>query len=138
MSRLTLQQAVQRVQRLGGPVVYSIGLLYGDDRDEAQQAKTALETLSRETGGIAYFPNSLQDVDEIAGEVARDIRDQYTIGYHSTRAASLGGFRRVRVEAKDPDRRKENLIVRTQTGYYPNARRNQQPAHVAQAAQTVK
>lgn len=118
-SRLSLQQAIRRVQNLGGPVVYSIGLLFDDDKREALQARTALETLSNETGGLAYFPTSMQDVDEIAGEVARDVRDQYTIGYHSTRPASLGGYRTVRVEATSPNHRK--LTVRTRRGYYPKS-----------------
>ena len=89
-SRLSLEQAVHRVQYMGGPVVYSVGLLFGDDKEEAQRAKDDLETLSADTGGIAYFPQSLQDVDEIAAEIARDIRHQYTIGYHPTRPATLG------------------------------------------------
>lgn len=118
-SRLTLQQAIRRVQNLGGPVVYSIGLLYGDDPDEAQKARNALETLSEETGGISYFPNSLQDVSAIAQQVAQDIRNQYTIGYHSTKPADLGGFRTVRVEAQAPGHGR--LIVRTRRGYYPRA-----------------
>jgi VWFA-related protein len=116
-SRLTMQQAIRRVQNLGGPVVYSIGLLYGDDADEAGRARDALEDLSRETGGIAYFPASLQEVGSIAQEVAQDIRNQYTIGYHSTKPASLGGYRTVRVEAQAPGHRR--LIVRTRRGYYP-------------------
>ncbi|MGB6304637.1 MAG: VWA domain-containing protein [Acidobacteriaceae bacterium] len=116
-SRLTLEQAVHRVQYMGGPVVYSVGLLFGDDKDEAERAKTDLETLSADTGGIAYFPQSLQDVDEIAAEIARDIRHQYTIGYHPTRSVALGGFRVVRVEAEAPGH--DKLIVRTSKGYYP-------------------
>jgi Ca-activated chloride channel homolog len=126
-SRLSLDQAIHRVQNLGGPVVYSIGLLYGDDKEEAQKARTDLETLSEETGGIAYFPRSLDDVNEIAQEVARDIRDQYSIGYHSTKPASLGGYRTVRVEAKAPNHGK--LIVRTRKGYY------RKPATGTQTAQ---
>lgn len=121
-SRLTLQQAIRKVQYLGGPVVYSIGLLYDDDPDEVQRARYALETLSSETGGIAYFPGSLQDVGQIAEEVAQDIRHQYTIGYHSTKPVNLGGFRTVHVEARAP--RYGRLIVRTKKGYYP--RREQQ------------
>ncbi|MHB1938466.1 MAG: VWA domain-containing protein [Acidobacteriaceae bacterium] len=116
-SRLTLEKAVQRVQLLGGPVVYSVGLLFGDDKEEAQRARTDLETLSQDTGGIAYFPQSLQDVDEIAAEIARDIRHQYTIGYHPTKSVTLGGFRTVRVEASASGHGK--LIVRTSKGYYP-------------------
>jgi VWFA-related protein len=72
--------------------------------------------LSEETGGIAYFPASLQDVDAIASEVAHDIRNQYTIGYHSTKPSSQEGYRTVRVEAKAPKHGK--LIVRTRKGYY--------------------
>jgi VWFA-related protein len=116
-SRLNLEQAVHRVQYMGGPVVYSVGLLFGDDKEEAQRAKADLETLSADTGGIAYFPQSLQDVDEIAAEIARDIRHQYTIGYHPTKSVTLGGFRTVRVEAEAPGHGK--LIVRTSKGYYP-------------------
>ena len=131
-SRLTLEQAVHRVQRLGGPVVYSIGLLYDEDKADAQTARDALETLSAQTGGVAYFPPSLQDVDEIAQEVARDIRQQYSIGYHSTRSASLGGFRTVRVEAAAPKR--GVLIVRTRRGYYPRGAAKP----VIQTAQTTQ
>ncbi|HEY1902290.1 MAG TPA: VWA domain-containing protein [Terracidiphilus sp.] len=115
-SHLNLEQAIRRVQNLGGPVVYTIGLLFGADRQEADRARSDLEKLSQETGGIAYFPHSLSDVNGIAAEVARDIRDQYTIGYHSTKPVSLGGYRVVHVEANAP--RHGKLIVRTRAGYY--------------------
>ena len=115
-SHLDLDQAIRRVQALGGPVVYTIGLLFGTDRQEAARAKIALERLSKETGGIAYFPHTLQDVDSIAAEVARDIRNQYNIGYHSSRPFSEGGYRVIRVEASAP--RHGKLIVRTRNGYY--------------------
>jgi VWFA-related protein len=131
-SRLDMEQAIRRVQNLGGPVVYSIGLLFGIDKEESQRARLALEIMSRETGGIAYFPNSMQEVDNIAAEVAGDIRNQYTIGYHSTKPASLGGYRAVRVEAKASNHRK--LIVRTRKGYYADKRAPQQ----MQAAQEAK
>jgi VWFA-related protein len=115
-SRLELEQAIRRVQGLGGPVVYAIGLLYDADKDEATRARTALERLSSETGGIAYFPRSLEDVDSIAAEVAHDIRDQYTIGYRSSKPASMEGYRTVRVEANAAKHGK--LVVRTRKGYY--------------------
>ncbi|HKF50409.1 MAG TPA: VWA domain-containing protein [Terracidiphilus sp.] len=114
-SRLGLQDAIRRVQSLGGPVVYTIGLLYDTDQREYQKAHDDLETLSAQTGGIAYFPRSLDEVDKIADEVARDIRNQYIIGYHSTRSASLGGYRTVHVEAVAG---RAKLIVRTRRGYY--------------------
>ncbi|KAA6457001.1 VWA domain-containing protein [Acidobacteria bacterium AB60] len=118
-SRLTLRDAVRRVQGLAGPVVYTIGLLYDSDPKEIDRARNDLETLSNETGGIAYFPRSLDNVDEIASEVARDIRNQYVVGYHSTKSASLGGYRQIHVEAAGPGHK--NLSVRTRRGYYAQA-----------------
>jgi VWFA-related protein len=132
-SRLGLEQAIRRVQNLGGPVVYSIGLLFDTDKEESQRARLALETLSQETGGIAYFPRSLQDVDTIAAEVARDIRNQYTIGYHSSKPASLEGYRVVRVEASAANHRK--LIVRTRKGYFAKERAPQDKQTVQEAKQ---
>lgn len=131
-SRLTLDQAIRRVQALDGPVVYTIGLLYEDlTKEEAARARQDLQSLALETGGVAYFPNSLNEVDEIAAQVARDIRNQYTIGYHSTKPASQGGYRTVRVEAKVPKQRGK-LTVRTRRGYYPKQLQQPQTASVAQ------
>ena len=121
-STLLLEPTIRRVQQLSGPVIYSIGLLFGDEMShgEVRQARRALEMLSTETGGIAFFPKSIEQVDEIAAEVARDIRSQYTIGYHSTKPTSEPGFRRVLVTAEAEHHGKLN--VRTRTGYYPVAR----------------
>ena len=133
-SRLSLEQAVRRVEQLSGPVVYSIGLLYdSDNKQDMQRARDALQELSNETGGVAYFPKSLQEVDDIANEVARVIRNQYTLGYHSTKPASLGGYRTVRVEAVGPKHSK--LIVRTRKGYYS---REIKEMHEVQTAQQAK
>lgn len=115
-SHLDLQQAIRRVQNLGGPVVYAIGLTYEDSRREADEARNALQTLSSETGGVAYFPNSLRDVDGIAAQVARDIREQYVIDYHSSDPFSNGGYRTVHVEVRAPHHGR--LYVRTKRGYY--------------------
>ncbi len=118
-SGTSLEETVRRIQDLQGPVVYSIGLLYEDGGGgrEARRAKRALQLLSDNTGGLAFFPKSLNQVDEIAAEVAHDIRNQYTIGYHSTRPASEGGYRTVHVEARAKGYGK--LTVRTRPGYFP-------------------
>lgn len=115
-SRLDLQQAIRRVQDLGGPVVYSIGLLFDAEREEQDRARSALEQLSQETGGIAYFPRSTSEVDSIAQDVARDIRNQYVLAYHSSKPSSLAGYRTVRVEATAPNHGR--VVVRTRRGYY--------------------
>ncbi len=119
-SRLNLQEAIARVQGLGGPVVYAIGLLYDSEQAEARSAKNALESLTQETGGIAYFPRSLDDVNSIADQVAQEIRNQYTVGYRSSLPASQGGYRTLQVMARSSNHGK--LIVRTRHGYYVRAR----------------
>ena len=121
----TLEEAVQAVQGENGPTVYAIGIL-GDDRGK-KRAKRALERLALETGGIAFFPENLNEVDEISRQVAHDIRNQYTIGYKPSRPQSEGGFRTVKVEARQG---KNKLEVRTRSGYYakpePQQAQNQQ------------
>ncbi len=126
-STLSLDQVIRRVQQLSGPVIYSIGLLTGEDmsRVEKRQARRALKMLSTETGGEAFFPKNLDQVDAIAAEVARDIRNQYVLGYHSTKPASEPGFRRVLVEAHAGGW--DRLSVRTRTGYFPRVRAASSP-----------
>jgi VWFA-related protein len=121
-STLNLEQTIRRVQQLSGPVIYSIGLLFGDEmsRQEVRHARRALEMLSNETGGTAFFPKSIEQVDQIAAEVAEEIRNQYTLGYHSTKPTTEPGFRRVTVTAESGGHGK--LTVRTRTGYFPVAK----------------
>jgi Ca-activated chloride channel family protein len=120
-SRTTMEQMIQRVQRLDGPVIYCIGLLFGEDtsKEESRRARVLLERIADQTGGAAFFPKSLKEVDGIAGIVAEDIRTQYTIGYHSTNPPSNGGYRTVHVDAFGLGNHKLN--VRTRNGYLPKA-----------------
>jgi VWFA-related protein len=130
-SAIDLEQTIRKVRELSGPVIYTIGLLFGDEdmsRSQVKDARKALETLSTETGGMAFFPKNIEQIDQIAAEVARDIRNQYTIGYHSTKPTTEPGFRRVEVRAEGKGQSK--LIVRTRTGYFPVARAVRQPVTV--------
>ena len=122
-SGATLEQAIRRIQDLDGPVIYCVGLLFGQDTDkrESRHARRVLETLSEQTGGAAYFPKSLKEVDAIAAQVAEDIRTQYTIAYRSTKSPTLGGYRQVHVEAKSKSY--AHLSVRTRSGYFPKVDR---------------
>jgi VWFA-related protein len=118
-SSATLESAIRRVQELDGPAIYCIGLLFGEDvsRADARHSKEVLSELAQQTGGQAYFPKSLKEVDAIAQEVAADIRTQYTISYRSTKSPALGGYREIHVEAREKGFR--GLTVRTRTGYFP-------------------
>jgi Ca-activated chloride channel family protein len=128
-SSATLESAIRRVQDLDGPAIYCIGLLFGEDvgRSEARHSREVLSELAEQTGGLAYFPKSLREVDGIAQEVAADIRTQYTISYRSTKPPSQGGYREIHVEAHEKGFRK--LQVRTRSGYFPRGATN--PASAA-------
>jgi Ca-activated chloride channel homolog len=116
-SRESLEQAVRTVQSENGPTIYCIGILSAEDRKRT--AKRALEALSAQTGGVAFFPKDLQEVDEISQEVARDIRNQYTITYKPSNPRANGGYRQVHVTAHAAGY-KDQLVVRTRSGYYAN------------------
>jgi Ca-activated chloride channel homolog len=112
-SRSTLEETVRHLSEENGPTIYAIGLL-GEERE--RRARRALQTLSERTGGIAFLPKTLGEVDEISKSVAHDIRSQYTIGYKPLTPKSVGGYRAIQVEAHAKGDGK--LTVRTRTGYY--------------------
>jgi Ca-activated chloride channel family protein len=113
-SQETLEQAVHKLQQENGAVVYSIGLL---GEEKSRRAKRALEVIAERTGGISFFPPTLDQVDEISREVAHDIRNQYTITYAPSTPKTVAGYRTIHVDAHAKPYRK--LTVRTRTGYYP-------------------
>ena len=113
-SRENLEQAVKQLQDENGPSVYAIGIL--GDEEHPRRARRALEIIAQRTGGLAFFPHTLDEVDEISKQVAHDIRNQYTIGYKPTTPKSAGGFRQIKVDAKAKGHGK--LTVRTKSGYY--------------------
>jgi len=117
-SRESLEQAIRRLDVDNGPTVYAIGLL-GDEH--AKRARRALQALADRTGGIAFFPKDLREVDSITHEVAHDIRNQYILVYKPDVPQTEGGYRTVKVEAKAPGHGK--LFVRTRTGYYAGSER---------------
>jgi VWFA-related protein len=112
-SQETLEQAIRRLQEENGPTVYAIGLL---GEEKARRARKALQFIAEKTGGLAFFPKSLDEVDSITRNVAHDIRNQYTLGYKPTNPKSAGGYRTIRVDAKAKGYGK--LTVRTKSGYY--------------------
>jgi Ca-activated chloride channel homolog len=117
-SRESLEQAIRRLQEENGPTVYTIGLL-GDEKQ--RRARKALQFISEKTGGIAFFPKTVDEVDSISKQVAHDIRNQYTLGYKPSNPKSTGGYRVIKVDAKAKGFGK--LSVRTKSGYYAGQER---------------
>lgn len=95
-------------------LVYAIGLLSEEERKEAQAAKRALDLLTSSSGGQAFYPKDVSDVERIAHEVAHDIRNQYTITYTPANQKLDGSFRSIKVMVKAQG----NPLARTRLGYY--------------------
>jgi Ca-activated chloride channel homolog len=112
-SMISLENLVRAAQQ-SEVLIYSIGLLSDEDGREAKRAERALRALSQATGGDSYFPKQVEDVEQIARQVARDVRNQYTIAYSPSNQALDGTFRQIKVVAKGPNR----PTARTRTGYY--------------------
>ena len=92
--------------------VYAVGLL-GDQDPHAGRARHDLEQLTETTGGFVLFPMRVEQTADVALELARQIRTQYTIGYTPLNQSLDGSYRKIRVTAKGPER----FTVRTRTGY---------------------
>jgi Ca-activated chloride channel homolog len=118
-SRNSLEKTIREIQKTD-TVIYTIGLLSQESKRSAKNAKKALTEIALASGGLAYFPENVEDVHSICEQVAHDIRHQYTLGYYPTNVAKDGSFRSVRVDVIPPHG-KGKLVARTRNGYYAPA-----------------
>ena len=112
-STISLEKLVNRAQQ-DEVLIYAIGLLNEEEHREAKIAKRALDALTRESGGLSFYPKGVAEVDELTLQVAHEIRNQYTIAYSPTVQAMDGSFRQIKVTVNGPG----HPVVRTRTGYY--------------------
>jgi Ca-activated chloride channel family protein len=110
-SHRPLDEVLQMARR-SNATIYTIGIYDDSDLDRNPGVLRKIAELS---GGRAYFPDSLNDLEQVWRDIAGGIRHQYTIGYHSTNPARDGRFRNVRVTANRNGR--QRLRVTTREGY---------------------
>lgn len=124
-SNVSLEKVVQRCNQ-SDVLIYSIGLFTDEEKHEAVKARRALNELTAATGGLAFYPKDVNDVQALAEEVARDIRNQYTIAYSPSVQALDGSYRQIKVTVEAPGK----PVVRTRSGYYatPDSASKQQTA----------
>jgi VWFA-related protein len=115
-SHNSLEKTIREVQKTD-TVIYTIGLLSEESKKSAKRAKRALEEIAKASGGLAYFPENVEDVHSICEQVAHDIRNQYTLAYYPTNTKRDGTFRAVQVDVIPP-RGRGRLVARTRNGYY--------------------
>jgi Ca-activated chloride channel homolog len=115
-SRSSLEKTIREIQKTD-TVIYTIGLLGQENKKSAKTAKRALTEIAAASGGVAYFPENVEDVHAICEQVAHDIRHQYTLAYYPSNTARDGSFRNVHVDVIPP-RGHGKLVARTRNGYY--------------------
>jgi Ca-activated chloride channel homolog len=119
-SRKSFEYTLQAAQQ-SNALIYAVGVFSDDDRKNSRRmvkhSKKILTELAEATGGEAFFPENLSEVEPICTLIAHDIRNQYTLGYYPVNTAKDGSFRAVHVDIIPP-KGAGKLAVRTRTGYY--------------------
>jgi Ca-activated chloride channel family protein len=102
--------------------IYVIGFVRELDRESSlirksprDKAVNLINKLATETGGRAFFPESLTELPQIANEIVRDLRTQYVISYNPTNKQRDGSFRSIRV-AVDESSSRDKRIALTRNG----------------------
>ena len=94
-------------------IIYTIGII---SEAESDVSPTVLRSLAAATGGEPYFPKSAGELPAICQQIARDLREQYTIAYIPEDRSHDGTYRKIRVTVHAPGR--GGLAVRTRAGYF--------------------
>ena len=80
-----------------------------------EKAVNLIKKLASETGGRAFFPDSISELPQIANEIIRDLRTQYVISYNPTNKEQDGTYRAIKVTVDQPSD-SEKRIALTRTG----------------------
>ena len=113
-SHLKYSQVLDQARK-SQTMIYAIGLVGADEKEENPGL---LRRLCKDTGGVAYFPREGESVAEVSAEIARDLREQYTLGYVPQNLQRADVFRKIEVKVAAPGH--GSLRVRTRQGYSPS------------------
>jgi Ca-activated chloride channel family protein len=91
--------------------IYAIGLV------DSLEGRRTISDIVETSGGRAFFPNSVNQLDDICSKIAIELKNQYLLGYRSNNESKDGRWRQIRVEVKPP-KGLPPLAVRARTGYY--------------------
>jgi VWFA-related protein len=107
---------VMTLVRSSDVTIYSIGfLMHQSDRSRLEQ-RARLQQISEATGGQAFFPIVMKDVEAAYEKVAAQVRAQYGLGYVSSNTTQDGRWRKVEIKILRPGLR--NPRIYTRKGYF--------------------
>jgi Ca-activated chloride channel homolog len=114
-SELTFSDLVDLL-KAADVTVYAIGYLENQSGSTRTQAQSQLQRMAAITGGQAFFPTNIKELDKIYEKIQREIAARYSLGYLSTDTRKDGAWRKVEIKVKRPDLKGAKL--RTRTGYF--------------------
>ncbi len=99
--------------------IYGIGIVddWNSQLGAGHTGRAMIEELSELTGGGAFFPSSVYDLEDICTKIAVELKNQYVLGYHSTNGSKDGRWRKLNVKV-NPPKGIQHLNVRSKSGYY--------------------
>jgi len=100
--------------RRSDAVIYALGLL-NDSPGIDEEDDGLLKRLCKDTGGVAYFPRTTEAITAMSTEIARDLREQYTLGFTPDDRTTGRAFRTIDVAVVAPGYGR--LRLRTRSGY---------------------
>jgi Ca-activated chloride channel family protein len=114
-SAMTFTDAFDLV-RASDATVYVIGFLQNQSNFSRMDQRLRLQQIAEATGGQAYFPSSLKELDGVYTKVVEEINARYTLGYQSSNATADGAWRDVEIKLARPDLK--GAKIRTRKGYF--------------------
>jgi Ca-activated chloride channel homolog len=102
--------------------IFVIGFVNELDKDAGlirksprEKAVALINKLATETGGRAFFPDSIAELPQIANDIIRDLRTQYVIAYNPTNKTQDGSYRAIKVTVDQPSSGDKRIAL-TRTG----------------------
>jgi Ca-activated chloride channel family protein len=114
-SNVTFQELIEML-KASDVTVYPIGELEHQSSSGRMEARRTLSQIASTTGGQAFFPMSVSELEDIYDKVLAEIRAQYTVGYLSSNEATDGAWRNVELKIAGP--KGKDYRVRSRRGYY--------------------
>lgn len=96
--------------------VYPVGFMQNQSSSNRNLQRVRLAQIAEESGGEAFFPLSMKEIEAAFERILIQVRAQYTVGYVSTNTAQDGRWRKVEIKVRRPDL--TNLRIQTRKGYF--------------------
>jgi Ca-activated chloride channel family protein len=111
-SLMTYEDVLEEALR-SETAVYAIGVRQDSPRGKFREAEFVLRQLSEKTGGQAFFPTSVLELQKIYAQISDELSSQYTLAYSSKNPLRNGMWRKISVRVNRP-----GAVARTRQGYY--------------------